>query len=477
MTLARDADGERRAEPPARRADGRRPRRRARDRRRRGPDAGLGAGRPGLRPRHRRGTTSRGRPGAHAASWCYATRRLAHASPSTGSRPAMPAGTAARPGRHREGRSPPTAAPDWSPTRSAPACWSASAATSPPPDRAPRGGWQVVVQDLPDDVPQQITLRAGAAVATSSSARRTWTQDGRPRHHLVDPRTGFPAAGPWRSVTVVAPTALRANTATTAAMVKGGEALGLAAQHRPARASGLPRGRPGHPGRLATGGGGMNEALWALGRGTGVVALVVFTLSIVLGIAQPLGSTARRTGPLRPQRGAPHRRAHRRRPDRRARRRRCSSTPTHSSTSSTSWCRSSAATDRCGSVWARVAIDLLAVITVVSLLRNAVGPRVFRAVHWLTYALWPVALLHGARHRHRRGLALDGRRRGARAAAPSPRQLTWRLLPSYAERGRARDREGGGPMTEHARRRPRPAPPGCSARLRTSRSPTSTPPS
>ena len=28
----------------------------------------------------------------------------------------------------------------------------------------------------------------------------------------------------------------------------------------------------------------MNEALWALGRGTGVVALVMFTLSIVLGI-------------------------------------------------------------------------------------------------------------------------------------------------------------------------------------------------
>ena len=30
----------------------------------------------------------------------------------------------------------------------------------------------------------------------------------------------------------------------------------------------------------------------------------------------------------------------------------------------------------------------------VSLLRNVVGPRVFKAVHWATYALWPVALLH-----------------------------------------------------------------------------------
>ena len=35
----------------------------------------------------------------------------------------------------------------------------------------------------------------------------------------------------------------------------------------------------------------MNEALWALGRGTGVVALVVFTLSIVLGIISRSGRT------------------------------------------------------------------------------------------------------------------------------------------------------------------------------------------
>jgi thiamine biosynthesis lipoprotein len=95
------------------------------------------------------------------------------------------------------------------------------ATAGPAPDR----GWQVLVQDLPDDVPQQITLAAGAAVATSSNAKRTWTHDGRPQHHLVDPQTGQPAASPWRSITVVAPTALRANTATTAALVKGRDAL------------------------------------------------------------------------------------------------------------------------------------------------------------------------------------------------------------------------------------------------------------
>ncbi|WP_027860473.1 FAD:protein FMN transferase [Marmoricola sp. URHB0036] len=114
---------------------------------------------------------------------------------------------------------------------------------------APEGGWQVLVQDLPSDVPQQITLAAGAAVATSSSARRTWTQAGRPRHHLVDPRTGLPATGPWRSITVVAPTALKANTATTAAMVKGRDALAWL------RGTGLPaRLVPQHGGLVTLGG-------------------------------------------------------------------------------------------------------------------------------------------------------------------------------------------------------------------------------
>jgi predicted ferric reductase len=41
-----------------------------------------------------------------------------------------------------------------------------------------------------------------------------------------------------------------------------------------------------------------------------------------------------------------------------------------------------------------LAVDLLLVVTAVSLMRQRVGPRVFRAVHWATYALWPVALMH-----------------------------------------------------------------------------------
>jgi thiamine biosynthesis lipoprotein len=89
----------------------------------------------------------------------------------------------------------------------------------------PEGGWQITVQDVPDDRPQQITLADGAAAATSSTVRRTWHRDGTAMHHLVDPATALPATGPWRSVTVVAESCARANTVTTAALVKGSAAV------------------------------------------------------------------------------------------------------------------------------------------------------------------------------------------------------------------------------------------------------------
>lgn len=82
-------------------------------------------------------------------------------------------------------------------------------------------------------------------------------------------------------------------------------------------------------------------------------------------------------------------------------------------------------------------VDLLAVITVVSLLRARVGPRVFRAVHWATYALWPVALLHSL------GTGTDAgtgwfRALAATCVAAVLAALTWRLSRGYAERGQVR---------------------------------------
>lgn len=42
-----------------------------------------------------------------------------------------------------------------------------------------------------------------------------------------------------------------------------------------------------------------------------------------------------------------------------------------------------------------LAIDLTAAVVVTSLLRFRLGLRLWRAVHWLAYAAWPVAAIHG----------------------------------------------------------------------------------
>jgi methionine sulfoxide reductase heme-binding subunit len=42
-----------------------------------------------------------------------------------------------------------------------------------------------------------------------------------------------------------------------------------------------------------------------------------------------------------------------------------------------------------------LAFDMLIAVTITSLLRRHMGYRSWRAIHWLTYASWPIALLHG----------------------------------------------------------------------------------
>jgi len=42
-----------------------------------------------------------------------------------------------------------------------------------------------------------------------------------------------------------------------------------------------------------------------------------------------------------------------------------------------------------------VAVDLLLAVLVTSLLRDRLGFRAWRGLHWLAYACWPVALIHG----------------------------------------------------------------------------------
>jgi thiamine biosynthesis lipoprotein len=84
--------------------------------------------------------------------------------------------------------------------------------------------WRVRVQDGPDEPGTTITLPAGGAIATSSTVHRRWRRGEDVLHHIVDPRTGLPADPVWRTATAVADTCVRANTATTAALIRGRQA-------------------------------------------------------------------------------------------------------------------------------------------------------------------------------------------------------------------------------------------------------------
>lgn len=180
----------------------------------------------------------------------------------------------------------------------------------------------------------------------------------------------------------------------------------------------------------------MSAAYWALGRGTGVVALVLFTVALVLGIVARSGRPVPWLGRF-----------------------------------GTSDLHRTAALTGTGLVVAHVAtlyadpyaqlrlvdvvfpflgaykplwlglgtlaLDLLGVVTVVSLLRHRVGPRVFKTVHWATYALWPVALMHAL------GNGTNGGSTWFRALAvvcisAVVTAVGWRLTPSYAHRGWSR---------------------------------------
>ena len=88
----------------------------------------------------------------------------------------------------------------------------------------PAEGWQVKVADdhqTGEAAPgQTITVHDGA-VATSSTTARRWQGQSGPLHHVLDPRTGRPADSCWRTVSVTAASCVEANTAATAALIRG----------------------------------------------------------------------------------------------------------------------------------------------------------------------------------------------------------------------------------------------------------------
>ena len=106
----------------------------------------------------------------------------------------------------------------------------------------PDGGWRIRVQDKtalpgePADGPSQVVTIRDGGLATSSTTARRWRRGGDVLHHILDPRTGLPAAPVWRTVSVAASTCADANTAATAAIIRGRQALPwLAGLRLPAR--------------------------------------------------------------------------------------------------------------------------------------------------------------------------------------------------------------------------------------------------
>jgi len=69
-----------------------------------------------------------------------------------------------------------------------------------------------------------VSVSAGG-LATSSTTVRRWRAGGREHHHIVDPRDGQAAEEVWRTVSVAAGTCVDANTASTAAIVRGRAAV------------------------------------------------------------------------------------------------------------------------------------------------------------------------------------------------------------------------------------------------------------
>jgi FAD:protein FMN transferase len=102
----------------------------------------------------------------------------------------------------------------------------------------PAEGWTIGLADshLDEPEPGQSVRIGDGGLATSSTTVRRWSRGGQTVHHVIDPSTGRPAREVWRTVTVAAATCVDANTASTAAIVRGEFALDwLASLGLPAR--------------------------------------------------------------------------------------------------------------------------------------------------------------------------------------------------------------------------------------------------
>lgn len=88
--------------------------------------------------------------------------------------------------------------------------------------RADGSAWPITIAcpRQGDEALGVLPLRSGG-IATCAPARRRWQQGDSVQHHIIDPRSGAPAANDVRSATVVAPSASEAEAAAKAVVLLG----------------------------------------------------------------------------------------------------------------------------------------------------------------------------------------------------------------------------------------------------------------
>jgi thiamine biosynthesis lipoprotein len=93
---------------------------------------------------------------------------------------------------------------------------------------APLRGWAIQVSEdsaAPIDSGEETITITSGGMATSSTTVRRWSRGEVTLHHIIDPATGLPVEGRWRTATVAAGSCVDANIASTAAIVMGDGAL------------------------------------------------------------------------------------------------------------------------------------------------------------------------------------------------------------------------------------------------------------
>ncbi|HKU10841.1 MAG TPA: ferric reductase-like transmembrane domain-containing protein [Sinomonas sp.] len=185
----------------------------------------------------------------------------------------------------------------------------------------------------------------------------------------------------------------------------------------------------------------MNEIMWAFGRASGIVSLLLFTLVVVLGVVsrsgRPLGALPRFSVALLHRSTSlialtflvlhvgtlmldPHAKL---------------SLPDALVPFIAGW----------NPFWVglgTVALDLVIALVVTGLLRRRIGDRVFRAIHWAAYAMWPLAFAHALGSGTNAG-DLWFQLFAWTCAGTVVSAIAWRASAGFAETAAARARHAG----------------------------------